>query len=150
MAVFSKDITLTHRNGDEAKISTTTFAGSYGVKLAARVGLIILPLMIPSMSTDEKSVLNEKVDFNKIAKTLGSGAMSEEKILNTVLEIMRSTLIDGKDMGKKPMFDEVFAGNYKLLFGVIKFILEVNYGDFFEEGGIFEMMANQMQTIPPK
>lgn len=147
MAIFSQETDLINRDGTEAKVSTTTFAGSYGVKLAARVGLIILPMMIPTMSSeDKKSLLKQNVDFSKIAKTLTT-TMSEEKVLSTIMEVVKSTIVNGKDLGKKPLFDEVFAGNYKLLFNIIKFVLEVNYGDFFEEGGIFEMTQTMLPTI---
>ncbi len=146
MPIFTENIELIQRDGSTVKVETTTFAGSYGLKLGAKVGLLMLPLMLPGMSaTDKKSLLDQKVDFGKVAGNL-TNAMNEDKVLKTIMEFVGSTLVDGRPLVKKTEFDEIFAGNYKLLFEILKFILEVNFGDFFEGGGIVEMVKNMIPS----
>lgn len=52
------------------------------------------------------------------------------------IEFLAFTFYDGKELGKLTVFDEVFAGHIALLFDIILFTSEVNFGkDFFSQGG---------------
>lgn len=43
--------------------------------------------------------------------------------------------------------DLEYAGNLNELFLVLKFVLEANFSDFFQEGGIFKMLIPQSQSL---
>lgn len=141
MAVFTEEKDLTGRKGTTVKVSTTPFAGSIGINLASRIGIFLLPIAFKMLSSeDKKSVLDKDIDLSGITSNLMTN-ISEEKILKTIHDLVAQTMLDGTDLSKIANFDLVFAAEYKLLFSVVKFVLEVNYGDFFDVDGIKEFMA---------
>ena len=51
------------------------------------------------------------------------------------IEFLAYTFVDGKELGQVTHFDSVFAGNLMLLFQIIEFVSEVNFGkDFLSQG----------------
>ena len=151
MAIRTEKTTLQNRDGNPIEVETTTFAGSYGVELFSRVFLIVVPIALPLMSTnDKKSLLDQNIDFGQISKTLVT-KMNEKSIVSLVLELCKSTIVttnqEVKDLSKRPVFDEFFSGEYKLLFEVLKFVLEANFSDFFGEDGIGKYVKLAMEKI---
>jgi len=64
------------------------------------------------------------------------------------LDFLAYTFVDGKEIGQEAHFDTVFTGNLMLLFLIIEFVSEVNFGkDFFSQGG---NSGNTDQQEPPK
>lgn len=144
MAIKTEQTTLQNREGEDVSVETTTFVGSLGVELFSKVFLIVMPIALPILNqTGDKSVMSKDIDLDKVAGSL-STRMNEKEILRTIMNILGSTTIDGQEIGKKSNFDLVFAGEYMLLFKVLKFVLEVNFGDFFGENGI----GAYMELIP--
>ena len=66
-----------------------------------------------------------------------------------VLELMQGTRIDDKEI-TGAVFDMEFAGNYGLLYKIIGFILEVNYGSFFESLNIGHLTSKFPNFVGPK
>ena len=132
--------TITKQEKDSQKktvmIETTTLPGSIGVKLQARIGLNLISLAAPLMrSKDKESLLDHNVDLDAVSSSLTSN-MGEDSVLQLLLDILQCTMIDGSDLSKVENFDMVFSGEYGLLFRVVKFVLEANFGDFLAEKDI--------------
>lgn len=64
-----------------------------------------------------------------------------------VLELLQSTRIDGKEITDS-VFDTEFAGEMSLMYKILGYTLEVNYGNFFGEAGIGKILT-KMKTPPP-
>jgi hypothetical protein len=57
-----------------------------------------------------------------------------------VLDLLQSTRIDGKEISSQ-VFDMEFAGDLPLMYKILWFTLEVNYGSFFGEAGIGKILT---------
>lgn len=144
MALKAKDETFTLRNGDTINVSVTPFVGSFGLELFTRAVTTLAPIAMPFiMANDKESVLDNEIDLNKVINTL-TQKINEKTVLRTVMDLLSGTLIDGKEANKKANFDIIFAGEYATLAKILKFVVEVNYGDFLGENG----MSAFMQGIP--
>ncbi len=66
----------------------------------------------------------------------------DEKTFDTfILELIEFYVRkDGKEVNAQT-FDLIFAGKLNELFLLLKFILEVNFADFFQEGGIIKSLT---------
>jgi hypothetical protein len=66
-----------------------------------------------------------------------------------VMELLQGVRKDGVELTDKTV-DFEFAGNLNELFLVLQQVLEVNFGDFFQEGGILKslMKKEEIEKIP--
>jgi len=145
--IQSTETELKDKDGNQVTIFNTLFPGSMGVELFSRVFLLAVPVMLPAMDTDDK----KDIDFSKLASAIGT-SFSDKKIVALVLDLVKLTDVFVRDngieeakgrqnLGKKSNFDTVIAGNYALLIQIIKYVLEVNFKDFFGENGIKDLMT---------
>lgn len=82
------------------------------------------------------------------AVTLLVNQLDAETFANLVIELMQGVRRNGAEM-KKESIDIQFAGKLNELFLVLQFVLEVNYADFFQEGGIIhQFKKNQEEETP--
>ncbi len=70
-----------------------------------------------------------------------------------ILELFKGTRIKPVPGGDfievtKEVFDLTFAGELLLMYKILWFVLEVNYGNFFGKGGLGEMLKRR-QPAPP-
>ena len=65
-----------------------------------------------------------------------------------VKELMQGTRLDDKEINDA-VFDMEFAGNYGLLYKILAFVLEVNYGSFFESLNIGQLTSKFSSLISP-
>lgn len=76
--------------------------------------------------------------------------LDEKTFENLVLDLMAGVRKDGMEL-KKELIDMEFAGNLNTLYLVLQFILEVNYADFFQDGGIFKaILPEKKASTPPE
>ena len=73
--------------------------------------------------------------------------LNPKEFTNFVLELLQSTRIDGKEI-TETVFDTEFAGDMGLVYKILGYTLEVNYGNFFGEAGIGKILT-KMKTPPP-
>lgn len=78
-----------------------------------------------------------------------SSQLDEKTFQQLVLDLMQGVRKDGVELTKS-IIDIEFAGKLNTLFLVMQFVLEVNYADFFQEGGIIKALlpSAQNQTTP--
>ncbi len=69
-------------------------------------------------------------------------------VVDFVLELLQCTRLDGKEVTGE-VFDMEFAGNYLLLGHTLAFVVEVNYGSFFGQGGIGSLVERASASLQP-
>jgi len=140
---------------DERSVSVTQFPARKGLKIKLRLAKMIAPGFASATG-----ILSNGLDAEFDSKAL-SYAVSQlvDNIGNDatvdfiVLELMQGTRLDDKEINNA-IFDMEFAGNYGLLYKIIGFILEVNYGSFFESLNIGHLTSKfpnfvGQKTHPP-
>lgn len=66
-----------------------------------------------------------------------------------IMEMIQGVRKDGIELNEKTV-DIEFAGKLNELFLVVQYVLEVNYGDFFQEGGILKALMHKEETQIPQ
>lgn len=138
---------------DGLKVAVSEFPARFGFKMQTRLTMIFGPALgtlLSGLEAKTGSALDGEFNLDKLPGALESlfSRMNEDKAMDLVLEILKSTRIDGVEVTNQS-FDLVFAGKYHTMYKVLWFVLEVNYGGFFGEGGIGEALK-RLRTIPPK
>ncbi len=112
-------------NGTKFKVTQLGFAD--GMELLTTLGRIIGPAI-----SDPKKASNAAAMIGDII-----GRLSFNDIAHITEKLTKSTRIE-REGGRWPVLEpEVdLAGNYDLTLRWLKFALEVNYVDFFAEGGL--------------
>ena len=69
--------------------------------------------------------------------------LDERTFETLVIDLMQGVRKDGSEL-TKPKLDLDFAGKLNDLFLVMQFVLEANFSDFFQEGGIIGQLVKAM------
>ena len=64
-----------------------------------------------------------------------AGNLDEKEFESLVIDMIPGIRVDGKELTEQ-LLDVLFAGKLNQLFLLLKEVLEVNFGDFFQEGSI--------------
>lgn len=125
----------------ESNYSVTQMPAMTAIKMQARLLRLIGPSFGAMVASGDDSsiptaisLLTDKLDANTF-ETL-------------VLDLCRGARKDGVEMTRQKI-DLDFAGNLNELFRVIQFILEVNFSDFFQEGGIIAELKKAAEKDSP-
>lgn len=125
------------QDDNEVKVETTQILGFRGIKLQAKLTRAIMPLF--------SGVKSDSFDAEVSVKYLLEN-LTESKVEELIKDLVVNTTVDNKDLSNKGNFDLVFAGNYKLLFATLKFIIEKN--NFFGGSDIGIMIKKLENLIP--
>lgn len=88
-------------------------------------------------------------NVESIVTNLG-GKMSNAEVADFVLVLMSHTHADNKIVGEKSVFNTHFQKRMADVFKVLAFVLEVNYGDFFDElRGAVETISKTLNQGSP-
>ncbi len=74
--------------------------------------------------------------------------LDEKTFEALVLDLLVGVRKDGMELNKN-LIDMEFSGNLNCLYLVLQFILEVNYADFFQEGGILKAFLTEKEALTP-
>jgi hypothetical protein len=123
-------------NGTKFKVTQLGFAD--GMELLTTLGRIVGPAMSEPNSVNTASMLG-----NIISR------LSFNEVTSITEKLARTTRIE-REPGRWPVLEpEVdLAGNYDLTLRWLKFALEVNYGDFFAEGGLLHDVISPVAVNP--
>jgi len=124
---------------NEVAGTTSQFLGTRGIKLQTKLARLVMPLM-----SGVKSVKSMDLDTSKMVEHLLTN-LTESKVIELIKELMGHTMLDNKDMTKSANFDFMFAGNYQMLFEVLRWVIDVN--NFFGKGGIGAMIEKVKERI---
>jgi len=145
---------------NDINVAVMTFGARTGIKIQTKILRVIGKFGIGFFSMvgskekvselndnkDVKSMLDTDIDFSnvdvgKIAELLMS-ELGEDDVLGLIMRLVQTTKINGKPMKNADMFDDTFAGEYSLLFEVLKLILEVNFKSFLANGTIGKILSS--------
>jgi hypothetical protein len=85
---------------------------------------------------------SSEIDMSKVGLAIRMlfEKLNEDEMLSLILELFSSTRINDRELTESE-FDMIFAGKIFSVYKIIGFVLEVNFGSFFEKGGIGKMMS---------
>lgn len=108
--------------------------------------------IIGGMKGTEESVLESDLDLSKVTAALEKllSALDEATFMSLIKIFMSGVRVDEVDMSNDKEFDMMFTSKLDLLYKVIWFVLEVNYGSFFGEDGIGKAMEKAKNLIPSR
>ena len=86
---------------------------------------------------DVKKIFDSDIDIASLSGAIDSihEKMTAAEWLSFLKTALSRTTVNDRAVGDKAHFDEVFAGKILLLYKVLWFSLEVNFGDFFGLAG---------------
>lgn len=124
---------------------------------AIRMQTRLIKLLGEPASTLFIAASEDQKNKTKLADTFIPKAISqlcqeldEKSFENLVLELTKGVRKNGVELTQS-VIDLEFAGKLSTLFSLLKFIIEVNYSDFFREGGIFSgLMPSNEENSPPE
>jgi hypothetical protein len=94
---------------------------------------------------DIKKLLGSDIDISSLSDAIDSihEKMTAAEWLSFLKTTLSRTTVNDRAVGDKVHFDEVFSGKILLLYKVLWFTLEVNFGDFFEAVGFGVTKENE-------
>lgn len=130
---------------DGFKVTVTQFPARYGFKMQARLIKVFAPILGTLLSG--KQGLESEVNLSGLGDALQKVfiLLDENAAMQLVFDLMQSTRVDGQEMNDA-YFDSMFAGKMNVVYKILGFILEVNFGNFFGEGGIGKAVTGAFKT----
>jgi hypothetical protein len=89
----------------------------------------------------------DNLDFEELSQVFDAihDKMTPKDWLEFVKQALSQTTVNGRPVGDTAHFNEVFAGKILLLYKVLWYTLEVNFGDFFAAVGFGDTTGNTTQ-----
>lgn len=136
---------------DGHSVKTIAFAGREGFKIKAKLFKLIGPSLssLGSIAPNRSGILNAEIKASTLGEMLSKllEGIDEGDTLSFVFRLLAFTEVDGRPAWNETVFDEMFSGKFKLLYSILWFVLESNYGDFFGAGGIGSILRSA-EAIP--
>lgn len=137
-------------NGREIKI--TQFFAIRGQKIQTKLFKLVLPVLGEAFgSLDRKNITKEvgiKIETAlPKALTALSDRLDPEDFQKFMLELLSSTAVDNRVIDEK-VFNDIFAGNYSLMFRLAYETIMAN--NFFDLGDTGIDLSAMMQTVSPE
>jgi hypothetical protein len=123
---------------NECKYTCTQFPARRALKLKTKLIKLIAPSIFTGIGAAQgPNILDVSLDSPLLGKAVEMlvSRLDEDDMVRLILEMLSSTRRDGKEL-TEGHFDMVYAGNFAELFKALFFVLEVNFGSFFQEMGI--------------
>lgn len=80
------------------------------------------------------------------AISLLTNELDDKTFDSLVIEMLQGSRKNGEEITEKSI-DLMFAGKLNDLFLLLAFVVEVNYGDFFQEGGILKGLLQAKEEV---
>lgn len=132
------------------KYTSTQFPARRALKLKTKLIKILAPSVFTGIgAASSQSILDVSLDSPLLGKAVEMlvNRLDEDTMVNLVMEMLSSTRREGKELSDTH-FDMVYAGNFAELYKALYFVLEVNFGSFFQEMGIGNLEALQVGQTP--
>jgi len=133
---------------DDRAVMVTQFPGRRALFFKTRLLKLVGP-SVTQLFTGKG--LDASLDFSTMSKALDklSENLKEDEYVKFVLDLLQCTRLDGQEITDM-VFDSEFAGNLLLMYKILWFTLEVNYGSFFGQSGIGKILSAIPQQLPVK
>jgi hypothetical protein len=140
-------IEVKEKNIGEAKYMVTQMPAMRAVRMQARLLKLLGPSFAAIVASNDKDNPDSCLTM---AVSLLVEKLDEKTFETLVLDLLQGVRKDGAELTREKI-DLDFAGKLNDLYLVMQFVLEVNFSDFFQEGGIIAELihAAQAKTIPP-
>lgn len=116
-----------------------------GVRVLSRLLKIVGPAIAKSAKGIKggSGLLDAEIDGSAIGDAVDAlvSGLDEQETLSLIQRMMAGVRKDGHEVA--PTFATEFMGDYLTLIKVLAFVVEVNYGSFFGEGGLGRFKASQ-------
>lgn len=126
----------------ESKYMVTQMTALRAVKMQARLLKLIGPSFAAMIASSDKSNPDGCLP---LAVSLLADKLDEKSFETLVLDLMQGVRKDGVELTRSDI-DLQFSGKLNELFLVMQFVLEVNFSDFFQEGGIIAGLIKAVMT----
>lgn len=129
---------------DGAKYDVTQMTARQALKMQAKLIKILGPCIAEFISAIGKM---EDAGISRAIMALAAN-VDENTFDKLVFELMLGIRKDGVELSEANINLE-FAGSLNTLYKVLAFVLEANYGDFLEEGGIIKSLIAVAKPAVP-
>lgn len=132
---------------DGHEIMVVQFPGRRALQFKTRLIKLLGPA-IAQMFTNKDALESVKgMDLSILSAAIEklSLQLDEVEFVKFVLDLLQCTRLDGKEITES-VFDNEFAGDLSLMYKILWFTLEVNYGSFFGESGIGKILSKVPQS----
>lgn len=131
------------------------FSGVKGFNLQTRVGKLLLPVIGEAVGglksgKDMKKIMDSEIDLARaipLALSKLSDSVDPDQFYKLMLDLFSNTFYNGKLMNES-IFDEVFAGNYFMVYQLAYEVISVNR--FFPVSDIGIDLTKIFQTMSQK
>lgn len=131
---------------DGSTYSVTQMTARRALRMQARLLKLLGPAASALFVAATKDLKSADDSIPKAIAYLGEN-LDEKTFDSLVMELMAGVRKDNHELTPATI-DMEFAGDLNTLFLVLKFVLEVNFGDFFSEKGILSMFLPQKTLAP--
>lgn len=147
---------------------TTQFPGRASFRIKAKLVKLLGPSILTALNGDRKPAPTGKkaaaagvgglqIDLGAVARGIEmlAGAMDPDEMVAFVIELLSTTKMkkDNAWVDITPeIFDIEFAGKMHVVYQLLGFVVGVNYGSFFAEGGIGASILSKTgmgAAVPP-
>lgn len=146
MSIETREKTINGRN-----ITVTQFPGrkslQYKIQIVKLIGGAFAHLLSGTKSVKDFTTMDVSILVPAIEKL--AAQLNPNEFVDFVLTLFSMTRIDGKEINAT-IFDMEFGGDLALMYRVLAFVLEVNYGSFFAPGAIGRTLSPAESPIVPK
>lgn len=132
-----------------AKYRVQQFAARRGLGLKTRLIKLIAPTVLAVMGNQGQKVNLDNIDPALLGKGIQGllDNLDSDSVIKLVFDLLVNTWRDGVQVTSQngTYFDSIYAGNYAELYKALLFVVEVNFGSFFQELGIGSREQSQTQ-----
>lgn len=122
-------------DGHDVKVGK--FPATVGLKLKFKLFQKISPgltTLAKGLDNSEDGFSSKNLDLSVLPEALDKffSVLDPDQFLKICLDLLQTTHVDNKHAGKIEIFDDMFAGEFGLLYKVLGFVVEVNFKSFLE------------------
>ena len=132
MSRFGTQLIRSLKDIDGKEVSVTQFPGTEGLKILTKLSKLVGPVIGGALgiSGSVADVDTSDPDFLPRIVTDLFSSIEEDDTVRLIHRMLRDTRVGGVEIMSD--FDMMIGGNYPFLFKLLGYVLEVNYGNFFE------------------
>ena len=125
-----------HREIKGHAYSVTPFTPMRALKYASEIVKLVGPSMAQAMSGigSVKQAMDMDLKDAGIEKIVGGlvDRLDGDATPKLIHNLLASTTRDGQELRQEGVFNEAYTANYGEMIQALRFVLEVNYGSFFD------------------
>ena len=125
---------------DDCVYSVTQMTARRAIRMQARLFRLLSSSIGHIVTSAQKNIDNAERSIPQALSLLAEN-LDEKTFELLILDLLEGVRKDGMEL-KPAIIDIEFSGNLNNLFLLLRFVLEVNFKDFFSDRGIFKTLLN--------